>query len=129
MKLNLLLAENILNSLSTMSSRSKGIVGYAIARNMRLLSQELTEYHKIKQELFLKYGEQKDGQLYIDKDNENFDKFVSELSKYDVLEIDVDFMQVEEKDLIESGLNGDEMFFLMQYMLKESKDDNTNLQS
>ena len=119
MKLKTIQADNLLSAFSMMMKNCKGIVGYALAKNVRLLNTELTEYNNIKQELFRKYGEEDKGQLVIKKESDNFQKYLEEIKPYNDIEIEIDFMKVKEKDLIDSGLTGEEMYLLLDYIKED----------
>lgn len=101
-------AESLALNLSTMLD-TKGVVGFKIARNLRMINDELREYYEFKQELFKKYGEEKDGQLLINKESPNFSSFVSELKPLEDTEVTFDFRKITEEELIESGLSAKQM--------------------
>ena len=73
-------AESLALVLNTMLN-VKGIVGFKIARNLRMINEELKEYNEKKEELFRKYGEEKDNQLIIEKDSENYPLFLEEMNE------------------------------------------------
>ena len=101
-------AENLAISLNTMLE-TKGIVGFKIARNLRMINDELREYYEFKQELFKKYGEEKDGQLMISKDSPSFADFMKELDPLAKEEVTFDFRMIKEDELAESGLSARQM--------------------
>ena len=94
-----ILAENLL-SLKDI----KGSAGVKIARNLRMINDELREYYQFKQELFRKYGEEKDGVLMINKESENFPLFMKEIEPIASQEVDFDFRKITEQELIDSGM-------------------------
>lgn len=87
----------------------KGIVGLKLARNKRMIDDELKEYYEFKQELFKKYGEERDGQLMISKDSKNIDQFLAELKPLDEQEVDFDFRKITEDELAGSNLTARQM--------------------
>lgn len=97
-------AEALALSLSTMLD-TKGSVGLKIARNLRMINDELKEYYQFKQELFEKYGEEIDGHLAISKDSPNIGKFLEELKPLDDQEVNFNFRMITEDELIDSGLS------------------------
>lgn len=119
MKLKTIEAENLYEALKEISSKTKGVTGYAIAKNMRLLNTELTEYRDCKQKLFKEYGEEKDGKIYVDKSSPDFPKFAKELDKFNNLDVEVELMKVKEEDIVESELTGEQMFMFYDYLIKE----------
>lgn len=107
-------ADILANVLQTMLD-TKGIVGYKIARNLRMISEELKEYNDIKLELFKKYGEEKEGRYIIDKDSDNYPLFMKEIEPYEEQEVEFTFRKISENELAESGLDANQMLFLMEY--------------
>ena len=110
-------ADTLLNVLSTML-KTKGIVGFKLARNYRMIEDELKEYTEVKRELFNKYGTEENGQLIIDKNSENYSLFLEEIKPYDEQEVEFDFRMITEQELIESGLTGEQMLILSDYMVE-----------
>lgn len=108
-----------LNSLNSISSKVTGKLGYAVARNIRKLSNELIEFENIRQEHIRKYGkENEDGDYVIKKDTEEFNKFVADMSEFANIAHDVDIFMIDDEDLIKSSLTADEMMML-DFMIKE----------
>ena len=107
-------AEIIKTVLETMLD-TKGIVGYKIARNLRMINEELIEYENVKRELFRKYGREENNQLIIDRDSENYPLFLGELKPYQEQEVEFDFRTFTEEELAESGLSANQMMFIMEY--------------
>ena len=99
----------------------KGVVGLKIARNKRMIDDELREYYEFKQELFKKYGEERDGQLMISKDSENIDQFLAELKPLDEQEVDFDFRKITEDELAGSNLTARQMALIWDYMVEMTK--------
>lgn len=113
-KMKIKQAEIIKSVLETMLE-TKGIVGYKIARNLRMINEELIEYENVKRELFRKYGKEENNQLIIDKDSENYPLFLGELKPYQEQEVEFDFKKITEEELSNSGLSANQMMFLMEY--------------
>ena len=101
-------ADNLASNLSTMLSE-KGTVGLKIARNLRMINDELKEYYQFKQELFKKYGEEHDGTLMINKESENFPLFIQELTPLESQEVTFDFRKITEEELANSGLTAEQI--------------------
>lgn len=110
-------AENLALSLNSLLD-IKGSCGLKIARNLRMINDELKEYYQFKAELFKKYGEEKDGQLVVHKDSPNFPLFAKELNELDH-EIDFDFRKITEEELIESGLTAKQMSLIWEMVKGE----------
>ena len=106
-------AENLFNQLSSINV--KGKVGYVIAYNLRKINDELREYFEFKQELFRKYGEEKNGQLIINKSSDNYLFFMKEISPLEDEEIDLNLKYLTEEDLEKcEDLNTSQYLFLME---------------
>ena len=80
--------EQMLKNLEPILER-RDVIGYAAARNSRILSTELTEYHKLRDELVAKYGENDvdedgnpTGQISLAIESPNFKQFADELTRY-----------------------------------------------
>lgn len=110
-------AEVLANILSSMLD-TKGIVGFKIARNLRMINEELKEYFEKKQELFRKYGEEKEGQLIIDKGSENYPLFIEEIKPYEQQEVTFNFRMITEEELSCSDLTAEQMYLLSDYMVE-----------
>ena len=110
-------AESLALVLNTMLN-VKGIVGFKIARNLRMINEELKEYNEKKEELFRKYGEEKDNQLIIEKDSENYPLFLEEMKPYEEQEVSFDFRMITEEELASSDLTAEQMYVLSDYMVE-----------
>lgn len=83
-------------------------LGYAAARNFRILSDTLTEYHKFKMELVEKYGEPdkaEDGTelptVSLKVGSPNFKSFCDEMAPYNNMEHEVEIMTAKYEDVID----------------------------
>lgn len=106
-------AENLAMNLSTMLD-TKGIVGFKIARNLRMINDELQEYYQFKEELFKKYGKEVDGNLVINKDSENYPLFLNDIKQIAETEVNFDFRKITEEELIDSGLSAKQMSLIWE---------------
>lgn len=105
-------AELIKSAFETMLG-TKGTCGVKIARNLRMINEELLEYNEKKLEIFRKYGREENGQLIVDKDSEHYQDFINELKPYQDMEVSFDFKTFTDEELAESGLNANQMMFLL----------------
>lgn len=110
-------ADTLLNILTTML-QTKGIVGFKIARNYRMINDELKEFNEKKLELFQKYGKEEDGKLIIDKDSENYPLFLQEIKPYEDQEVEFNFRMITEGELANSELTAQQMLILSEYMVE-----------
>lgn len=109
-------SEAKLLSISLKSMDEKGKVAVKIARNIRMIDDELKEYYQYEAELFKKYGEEKDGQLVIDKNSENYQKFLNDMQPLDNEEVSFNFRKFTDEELENSSLNVNQVLLLMEYM-------------
>ena len=114
---------NRLTYLQSISSKVTGRLAYAVARNIRKITNECQDFIKIKDDLVRKYGTMtEDGNLVIQQNSESYSKFMDELKEYTDLQCDVDIYSVDEKELWESELNADEML-MIEFMVKEGEEE------
>lgn len=99
-------------------------IGYAAARNFRILSDTLTEYNQFKMELIEKYGEPdkaEDGTelptVSIKVGSPSFKLFCDEMAPYNNMEHEVELMTVKFEDVIDV-LSGEEILGI-DWMLEE----------
>ena len=111
-------SEAKLLSISLKSMEEKGKVAVKIARNIRMIDDELKEYYQYEAELFKKYGEEKDGQLIVEKTSPLFEEFSKELNELD-LDVEFPFRKITEQELIDSGLSAKQMAMIWDYMVEK----------
>lgn len=106
-------------SVSTLHSArgEKGLLGYAIAVNLRKLSTELSEYSKKRDELLTEFGTDAGGGKF-NLTPEAAAAFREALKPYGELETDVQVMQVAPEVLYSGGLTSEQMYAL-SWMVKE----------
>ena len=102
----------------------KDKLGYAAARNTRILDTELTEFDKMKNDLIIKYGTKEvdkngkeTGHITIKPDNERINDFLEEMERYSTIEHDVSLFQLNYADAI-GQLSGKELLEL-DFMFKD----------
>ena len=73
-----------------------GVTGYALYRNIRILSDELKDYNKVIDDAIKKYGKKDDAMGYVIRhdDTEAIEKFTKEITPIAELEVDVDLYQI-----------------------------------
>ncbi len=111
------------NSLIPLLSQ-RNILGYIIARNYRMLSNELLEYEKFRNDLVQKYGEQdkdENGNLLptvtVKIGTENFVKFYTELKPLNDMKHEVDLMTAKYESVI--GILSGEEILSIDWMLED----------
>ena len=93
-----------------------GRLGYAIAKNMRKLADELKEYTQKRDELIMKYGTKENEQYRIEPKNAKM--FLKELEEYDDIEFEYAPHTVSEDIFCSGSLNSQQMYRLA-WMVKE----------
>ena len=96
----------------------RDVIGYAAARNVRVLSEELTEYVRKIQDLVAEHGEpvidadgNETGQLGIKVGGPGYEAFVREMAQYDEIEGDPRIMTLDYEQAI-GALSGNELLEL-----------------
>lgn len=103
------------------ASEEKGLLGYAIAVNLRRLSTELVEYNRIRDALLAEHGTEAGGGRY-NLTPEGVRAFSEALRPYEEVETDVAVMQVPPDVFYGGGLTSGQMFTLA-WMTKEVETD------
>ena len=85
------------NDIVNMEFSRKGSL--SVARNLKKIDEELTEYSKERDELIRKYSE--DGTT-MDKSNPKWDEFVEEFNSISSVETSIDINTIVENDLPEN---------------------------
>ena len=90
-------------------------IGYAAARNTRILSDALTEFFNFRSDVMRTYGEKETnengeptGGLFINADNPHYKDVVDEITKLGNIEQEVSLMTVCSEDVI-GKLSGEEI--------------------
>lgn len=117
--MNILLADNLCVALTKMLPKARGRLAYILARDVRLLNTELIEFHNEQRKLFSIYGHYQDGEYVIMKGSEEYQKYLDSLKQFNDIELDIKLMNVNEEDIINSDLNGDEMLILQDYLMED----------
>ena len=104
----------VLNSMM----EEKGTIALKLMRNKRMIDEELKEYYKLEADLFRKYGEEKDGQLVIAKDNENYPLFLKEIEPLNNEEVSFEFRKITEEELANSNLTANQMAVIWEWMVE-----------
>ena len=102
----------------------KDVVGYAAARNTRILQTELSEYMGVRNELVMKYGEMDvdeqgnpTGSVSLSPTSENFGKFVEEIERFASLTHQPDIFKIPVEEVV-GKLSGTEILEI-DWMLEE----------
>lgn len=113
-----------ISSLSSFLER-RDKIGYAAARNTRILNESCIEYLNRREELIFEYGDPEiddngapTGRKYLVIGSESFEKFSKELEPYAVIEHDVnDIFKLKYEDVI-GVLSGEEILSI-DWMLED----------
>lgn len=119
---NIEIKEKILSLQPVLTLRN--IVGYAAARNARVLTDALTEYTQFEREAIIKYGTADTddngrpvGTTSIAPDSEQFDNFIKEMVPLQELKQEVSVMMVKFDEVI-GRLSGEEILSI-DWMLED----------
>lgn len=119
---NIEIKEKILSLQPVLTLRN--IVGYAAARNARVLTDALTEYSQFEREAIFKYGTpdmdnngRPVGTTSIAPDSEQFDNFIKEMAPLQELKQEVSVMVVKFDEVI-GQLSGEEILGI-DWMLED----------
>ena len=107
-----------LSVLKIIAPKATGKLGYAVARNMRNLSNSLTEYIERKNSLIIKYGTEINGEISLNKSDENYKLFLNDIKEFTNIEHDIDIMKVSPSDIYNSTLSADVISNIM-FMIDE----------
>jgi len=119
MKLTNIQMDNYLQSLQKISEKVTGVFAYAVARNIRKISEELVEYRNLKDNTIRKYGtETEDGRSTIEVGSEAFYKYVEEMKDYNEIAHEVPIQMISQKELLSSHLNANEILSV-DFMIQE----------
>lgn len=106
----------------------KNMIGYAAARNSRVLFDKVQEYAEFRMALILKYGKpvldddgNETGDYSLDIDSENFKEFSEEIGKYANIKSKVKLFTVDYNEAI-GVLSGEELLAL-DFMFEDKGDD------
>lgn len=108
MKMTNIDAYTCLNTMATL--KESGKLGFAIAKNMRKLSDELTEFIEKRKELFNTYGTETDSDVIIPP--ENIPAFIKVFDEYASIEFEFQPQTVSEEIFCGGSLTSDQMFQL-----------------
>ena len=115
--------EQMLGALSKQLNR-KDIIGYAAARNTRILREELSEYLKLRDELIMKYGEpdtddegNPTGSVSLAFTSPRFPEFTDEIERYATIEHEPNLFKLKFEQAI-GELSGSELLEL-EWMFEE----------
>lgn len=116
--MKVILASQLEEALRKMLPNAHGKLAYILARDVRLLSTELTEFHDAQKKAFVKFGKLVNEQYVIDKDSEGYLLYLNEMKQYEDIDIEVDLMKIPEEVLMSSDLSGEEMIILQEYLME-----------
>lgn len=81
------------------TNEAVGLTGYAIYKNIRILSNDLKDYQKAVDAAIKKYGKKNFEGYYIDpNDSESIEKFTQEITPISNAKIDVNLFQISKND-------------------------------
>lgn len=112
--------ESVTNLINLLD-KVQGKLGYAIAKNHRILLNELKEYIGLRDVAITQFGEpDENGNIRILIGTEAHKKFLEEMKQYDDIESDVSIVMVSPEDVYSSNLNAKEVSGIL-FMIKEDE--------
>lgn len=119
MKLTNYEMDNYLQAMKNISEKVTGMFAYAVARNMRKISEELVEYEELKNKTIVKYGKaMEDGRYAIDVTSDAYKEYLKEMKDYNDIQHDVDIQKITKSELLSSSLNANEILTI-DFMISE----------
>ena len=119
MKLTNVQMDNYLQAMQNISEKVTGKFAYAVARNMRKVSEELVEYQNLKNKAIFKYGETDEtGRASIKVGSDAFEKYIEEMKEYADITHDVVIQTITKEELLSSPLNANEILTI-DFMVDE----------
>lgn len=119
MKLTNVQMDNYLQAMQNISEKVTGKFAYAVARNMRKISEELVEYQNLKNNAIFKYGETgEDGRASILVGSDAYKQFIEEMKDYAEISHDVVIQKITTDELLSSSLNANEILTI-DFMVEE----------
>ncbi|MBQ9662742.1 MAG: hypothetical protein IJV40_06285 [Oscillospiraceae bacterium] len=97
--------------------REKGRLGFVIAKNIRILRGEISEYISLRDKFIQEAGTRK-GDAYVIENPENIQKFMDLISEYDSISFEFTPQTIDEETFCSGGLTSDQMYAL-DWMVKE----------
>ena len=107
------------NYLDAIASKCTGKLGYYVAKNLRLLKNELVEYNDKRNELIRKYGTQNGDNIVIENGSEAYFNFMKELKEYDSIESGVNLIKFDSSLLENSTLDAREQMVMLEYFISD----------
>ena len=112
-----------LKSLSAVSNKVKGKLGYCVARNIRKLNSELVEFENTKNKYICEHGEEdENGTFSIDTRTNQYKAFLVYMKDFIEIEHDVDITKVSEEEIFDSDLTANEILSL-DFMIFSEKNE------
>lgn len=119
MKLTNIEMSNYLSYLNKVADKTKGKLAYAIARNIRKISNESYEFEQIRENLINKYGTpNEEGISSIKIDSDAYKSFVEEITEYMNIEHEVDIYKIDPEIIFNSELTAKEIVWL-DFMIED----------
>ena len=112
-----------LQALQKISDKVTGMFAYAVARNMRKISEELVEYQELKNKAITKYGNlMEDGRYAIDVTTDAYKDYLEEMKDYSSIQHDVTIQTISKDVLLSSSLNANEILTI-DFMIEEDNNE------
>ena len=110
------------HALEKISDKVTGKLAFAVAKNLRKLSNELVEYQNMNNKTIAKYGTpDEQGRYSIRIDSEEYMKYYEDMKEIQDMGSDVDIQMVNPETIENSNLNAQEILTI-DFMITEETD-------
>lgn len=119
MKLTNKQMDEYIYGLEGLMEKTQGRLGYAIAKNHRMILNELKEYQGLKDSAIMRFGTKNEqGRASIQVGTDAYEKYLEEMKQYDDIESDVNIVMVKADDVYSSNLSAKEVSGIL-FMIEE----------
>ena len=110
-------------SLQEIMDKVSGRLGYVVAYNMRMISNELREYESYRNKAISDYGTpDENGISSIPIGSDAYKHFLEEMKQYDDIEHEVNLLKVNPEDIYSSALTAKDIYNI-SFMINEGNGD------
>lgn len=114
---------NHINALNQIKTKVTGKLGFIVAKNLRKLINEFSEFECVRNQLINKYGTvDEQGTFGIKAGTEAYNSFLKEIQEYYDIKQDVSILKVDVDTICNSSLNADEILKLDFMIIDDEQD-------
>lgn len=94
------------------SKNLKAKTAYTVAKDIKMINEEVDNYKKVFNDMLLKYGHEQDGNYVISEQDETFPVFIKEHNELVNTELDLNLVQLSIDDLDGAELTPNQLIAL-----------------